>query len=255
MLPDAPVDAIVPTWAVDSTSGKGVPASTSDWDKLIAAYHLPVSAPDHLWLAQEPGGSLADAIGAISLQPLNAPTYANAVAGWTRSAVGTVDSNINQGFATGALGDLDGNSYALLIYVAVTATPAAERSLAGIGASTDHRNIAVTTMPVFKATGVGGVTPASGTVDPSTTVHPLLMVIDATRMTYVVFSDDEKIATVPWTAPTGTGPLLMIGNAGNGGAAPARYLYAAQWSGTHAELADTSVKALLRGLGWTVTGF
>jgi len=50
------------------------------------------------------------------------------------------------------------------------------------------------------------------------------------------------------------GNLLMIGNA-DIGAAPARYLYGALWTGPEADFADLDVKRLLIALGWTVSGY
>jgi hypothetical protein len=251
---DAPPDApIVPTWSVDSKSGKGVPTDTNQWAKLVVAYGLPTAAPDHLWLMQESSGSLGDVVSGATLAVKNNPTYSNAVTGWSRNAVATPDVTNDEGFQSTTLGNLDGTSYALLLYVAIGAAPGVERSVCGIGAGNDHRYVAITPTPRYKATGLGSVVPTTGLANPSTTVHPVLLKVDETHQSYVVYTDIEKLP-VTWVATGGLGPLLVIGSA-SVGSANTQYLYGALWSGAHAELDDAAVKKLLQGLGWTVTGF
>jgi hypothetical protein len=249
-MPDTP---IVPTWAVDGTSKKGVPASASEWSQLIAAYRLTSPSPDHLWLMQEASGSLTDAVGSISLAPLNNPTYAHVVSGWTRLAVGTPDRMADEGFMTSSIGDFDGTSYAFLIYLAVDGPPSSDRALAGIGAASDYRCLAVTSVPTFKATGLGGGASAIGTVDPVGTVHPVLLVVDESHQLYTAYTDTERLA-VTWTPTSGTGALVTIGSAAFG-SADARYLYAALWAGANAEITGTEAKQLLEALGWSVIGW
>jgi hypothetical protein len=248
--PDVEPDMLAVTWAVDSMSKKAVPATAAEWSDFAQAFS--VTTPEHAWLMQETTGSLQDSIGTISLDPQNGPSHRNAVSGWSRLAIGTSDTDADQGFFTTATGNLNGGSYLLLLYVAVLAPPTEERSLAGIGAATDHRYVAVTTAPVFKATG-SGVSPTTGMVNAMATVHPIVLKIDTGQLAYVVYTDQEKLS-VPWRNTVGTGGLLMIGNAITG-AAPARYLYGALWEGAKAQLDDGKVKALLTGLGWTVSGY
>ncbi len=251
---DAPPDGpIVPTWTVDSTSGKGVPASTTDWSKLIVAYNLNVSAPDHVWLMQEASGSLTDSMGSVALAPVHNPTYSNTVSGWTRLAVGTPPLNANEGFATTAIGNLNGTSYAMLLYVAINSPPTMDGELGGVGAGTDYRYVAITTTPSYKATGLGGVTPTTGAINPGSAVHPILLVVDESHQSYVVYTDAEQLS-VAWTGTGGAGGLVAVGCEAFS-AADARYLYGALWSGSHAELATADVKKLLTGLGWSVTGW
>ena len=247
--PDQP-DMFTPTWAVDATSKKGVPANAAEWTQLATATGVPTAVPDHVWLMQDPSGSLQDSIGTVVLTPLAAPTYNNAVAGWSRVAVGTNYTDSNHGFLSTAVGNLNGTSHLLLVYVAVLAPPSTERSVLGIGADLDHRWVAITPAPVYKGTGTG-VTPALGTLNPMATVHPLVVKIDATHSAYVIYTDQEKL-NVTWANTMGRGGLLIIGNA-IVGAVSARYLYTAMWSGPKAELSDADVKKLLVNLGWTVS--
>ena len=255
-LTDAPTDimpdVIVPTWQVDVVSKKGVPAATFEWDGLLKAYGVPTSAPDHLWLMQEASGSLTDSLGGVMLDPLNGPSYRDSILGWSRVAVGTFDSAANQGFLSTGAGYLNGQSYLLLMYVAVVSPPASERSLLGIGGGNDHRYVSLTTAPVFKGTGIG-VTPTSGMVNPMAVGHPIVLKINQQKLEYIVYTDQEKIG-VTWAGTGGAAGLVMVGNAVIGTAA-ARYLYGAMWENTKAELEDADVKKLLQALGWTVNGY
>jgi hypothetical protein len=252
---DAPPDvSIVPTWAVDAISGKGVPASTADWAKLISAYKLGVSAPDDLWLMQESNGNLSDSVGSVDLAPVHNASYSNYVTGWTRVAVGTPALNATEGFDTTAVGDTKGSSYALLVYVAVNTPPSSGTGeLAGIGQGADYRYVAVTSTGSYLATGLGGVTPTPGAVNPGASVHPILLVLDETHQSYVVYTDAEQLS-VAWKAPVGAGPLVAVGCEAYS-AADARYLYGALWGGSRAELAAADVKKLFASLGWNVTGW
>lgn len=248
-----PDDPPMVTWSVDGMSNKGVPAAAFEWTELFNKIGLAKDPPTNLWLMQETSGSLADSIGAVTLAPLNGPTYTNAVSGWSRGAVGTLDTQANHGFQTTATGNLDGTPYLLLIYVVVVATPAApDRSLVGIGAASDHRYVTITPASVYKGTGTG-VTPTTGTVDPLAAAHPIVVKINPAQFSYVVYTDQEKL-TMTWAGTSSQGGLLVIGNAIIG-AASARYLYAALWKGASAEFADLDVKRMLLGLGWNVTGY
>src|SRR5262249_17437499 len=135
-----------------------------------------------------------------------------------------------------------------LLYLSVL-TPQTDRSVCGIGASSDHRYLAITRASVFAADA--GFTAVSGRIDPMTSVHPVLLEIRATAMT--VYTDQEKFA-VTGNPPDSKGGLLEIGSASIG-SAQARYLYAALWQGPKAERADGEVRDLLQSLGWTVSGY
>jgi len=240
------------TWNVDPTSMKGLPESAVKWDELDQAYHLTTSAPDHLWSMQEASGGLIDTIGVATLSPINSPTYDNPIVGWSRHGVGTTSTPVNQGFLNTSIGNLDGTSHTLLLYVAVVAPSVDSRSVAGIGASLDHHYIEVTSMPTFDATGEG-ITPAKGTLNPGTAVHPLVFEIDATHTTYALYTDQEVLSPA-WRAEGAMGSLVMVGNASIGSAS-LRYVYGTMWSGPHAEMSAAQVKAMLQALGWQVSGY
>jgi hypothetical protein len=247
--PDVPVTI---TWEVDATSKIGVPATAQQWRDLMTAAGLQPIAPTNLWLVQETSGALADTIGTIPLVPVNNVSYANTVPGWSRRALGTIDADGDQGFRSNGTGNLDGTSYALLLYASVPTLPAVPRSLAGVGAAQDHRYAAVGAT-MFSARGSVG-SPGVGVAPPGSDVHPLLIEVNmSANPQFAIYTDKEKI-TAPYMAPQGLGNLVMIGAAGFG-SPNARYLYAAMWKGTAAQFSDADAKALLTRLGWTVTGF
>lgn len=247
--PDVPVNV---TWQVDATSKIGVPATAQEWRDLMSAAGITPEAPANLWLMQETSGPLADTVGTIPLVPVNNVSYDNTVAGWTRHALGTIDADGDQGWRSMGTGNLT-TSYTLLVYAAVQTIPAVPRSLAGVGAASDHRYAAVGSGMLFSARSTSG-SPGVGVAAPGTTVHPLLIEINISATPqYAIYTDKEKI-TAPYVAPGGVGNLVMIGAAGFG-SPNARYLYAAMWKGTSAQFSDANAKALLTRLGWTVTGF
>jgi hypothetical protein len=239
-------------WSVDITSRKGAPATAGEWNALSSECHLTAGLPDHLWLMQEASGDLQDSIGAVTLLPLNAPSYANSVVGWSRRGVGTVESAADQGFVTTQLGKLDGQAQLILAYVAVLQRPTVARSLFGIGGTNDHRYVAITPGSMFQASGLT-IPSITGGIDTQSTVHPIVLAHDVTNATYVVYTDQERLVG-SWSAPTGMGPYVVFGSISIG-AAKTRYLYAATWTGPNAVLGDADVKGLLESLGWTVTGY
>lgn len=252
--PDAPPpDMSEPgTWKVDPASGKAVPANTTEWMELIAARGLGVAPPASLWQMQEATGSLADSIGSVTLNPLNLPTYTNVIPGWTRVGVGTRDTTQNNGFLSKGTGNLNGTSYLLLLYVTAFPPVTGDRAIAAIGENGDYRYVGLTTTNRYQANGIG-VTPVTGTADPGTAVHPVLLKINSTMFQHAVYTDQEKIAAT-WVGPSGAGNNFVVGN-GAFGSTSARYLYGALWSGASAEMSDANIKAMLQAMGWTVTGF
>ena len=66
----------------DATSGKYIPQTAAEWTTLLAGSGIP--NPSLLWRCQETSGTLADSIGSFTgTIPSGAPTYANAVPGWS----------------------------------------------------------------------------------------------------------------------------------------------------------------------------
>lgn len=250
--PDVPPDVpIVPiTWTVDGTSAKACPSSASEWSALIAAKNLNIAVPSGLWLAQEGSGSLADSIGPVTLAPYGPPnpTYQQAITGWTRRAVATVDGSIS-GFANSiapALPELSATSMTVLAYFASPTTPASPRSFmyGGFGSTLNYANVGIDQNHHLSLT----VTPSSatGTVDHGTGVFPVVMKLDRTNLVQTLITDRETI-TAPYQARSARG--ITLGGA-NPGSPDARWLYVAAWYGPSAEISNADLTALIRALGW-----
>lgn len=248
------VVAVAPTWDVDATSSKGVPNSSAQWSTVITDNALTNwSAPNSLFLCQEASGDLADSIGSITLTANATPVYAQAVSGWTRTAVGTTDGTANQRFRSTQAGlpDLGTTSMLVLAYVAVTNNPASTRGVMGIGnpAGIERRAAVGTTSSLARA--VAGSTSTSAT-EGGTAVRPIIIKIDRTGSTALYYSNIEKLSP---TFGTPAGKLLDLGATIGASPATNRYLYAAMWSGSAAERSDQDIRDLLEALGWTVTGY
>lgn len=226
----------------DATSGWYVPASSAEWAELLTGTGL--ANPSNLWLCQEASGGLAASIGATVLVAAGAKSYLQAVTGWTRTSTNIADGAASNNFNTTTIHNSSTTSGMLLMYARLTGVPAAERAMAGFGGSTSYRYLAVTTGPRFKAHGLGGQATVTGTVDPGTDVHPIIIKVDRSRSEYRIYTDDETLAPA-WTNPGASNTLLSLGTSIGGGAAPAGYLYAAFFSGAAAELSDEQVATLL----------
>ncbi|HEY0250524.1 MAG TPA: hypothetical protein VGC41_03315, partial [Kofleriaceae bacterium] len=77
--------------------------------------------------------------------------------------------------------------------------------------------------------------------------------IDAQHHSFAVYTDTEALSPT-WQNTVGGAGLVVIGDAALG-ATQATYVYAALWSGTSAEISAGQAKAMLMGLGWSVTGY
>lgn len=235
----------IPGVSRDATSLIYAPASSAEWTAFMSSIGLATGNPSFLWLCQDASGNLADQIGGTALVPANAPTYSNAVPGWTRVAVGTVDATANQKFQStaAALPDLSVTAALLLAYVGFASSPAAIRGVLGMGTTmSDARHDTV--HPRL----VSGANSATGVQTLGTQARPWVNKADVPGGANVLYTDQEKV--VPAVGAL-TGKSIQLGSTG---AVPASafYLYAALFTGAAAQLTDAQVKTLLQGLGWTI---
>lgn len=237
------------TWTIDATSGKGVPADSTEWSDMIVEYGLSLDVPEHLYLCQEAAGNLADTIqGGLSgnspLTKFNSPLYEQAVADWSRKAVRIDDTT--DAFYSLSYGDIDTTSYAVLAYVALTAEPALNRRAINLGSGGTNRMATdVTTAPNYRATIVGDSGYDGTSANPGTTVHPVVMLVNRASSEFTVFTDQDKVTTT-WVAPTGTSAYFSFE-----GCETVQVLYAAVFEGTSAEISSATVRGMLEALGWS----
>lgn len=247
------VTVVNATWEIDATSSKAFPETAQHWTDLFTNYSLTtLSVPDALWLMQETSGTtFADVMGAFPLTITGSPSLAQAVTGWTKKAWVTTDGNSSmRGRTTSAsLPNVTSESMAVLIYVAVTATPATARGLIGFGLATNDVEGRVQTTPAFQARS-GSSTSQGGATNISTTVHPVLLVVNRTAGSVKMYTDSEKLNPTLNTGLNGQG--LDIGATRNAAAPAAKILCGAMWKTAKAEaFTDVTAKSFLQALAWS----
>jgi hypothetical protein len=229
----------VPFVTKDSTSNIVVATSASEW--LAAGYTV-----TSIWDCQEGSGNLADSVGSATLTPgVGAPTYSNAVAGWTRVGVGFADGTASQNFVTTTnVPNLGSTSMAMLIYVNL-GLAGAVRSIFGFSTSVVEARSTATPRSQHDENAVT----TNGTVDPRG-VRAMLLMHDRTNSRAALFTDQEKI--IGTYNGTMTGVNVTLGAKATV-PPPMTIMYAVLLSGSAAELSDAAAKALLQALGWTIS--
>lgn len=231
----------------DATSGKYVPSTAAQFTALG------LSAPVSIHLCQEASGNLADSVGSYTLVPTNAPTYQQAVAGWTRLAVGFTQVS-NQRFGAGAgVGPNPGTTSTLmLVYAAVVGAQGGNREIFGPNITgSNFAKVQVTTTPRLRTNIVtGGLT--TGASDPTATgLQPMLLKVDRTAGAVVLYTGQEKITGV-YNAAIAESTSKGFGSSG-GTSFGGLIAYSAVWSGASAEVSDAAAKSLLQALGWSIS--
>lgn len=230
----------------DSGSNVYAPSNADQWTTTMSQAALTTGNPTSTWLCQEASGNLADSIGSFTLTANATPLYRQAVAGWSRLAVGTDDGAGNEGFMStdAGLPDPATTSYLILAYVALLAVPAANRGVM-IFANVPVIEARYTTTPRYMIVNSTGT---AGTSNPGSAVRPVVIRSNQTADTNLLATDQEKITEL-WSSPAGRRVAL----GGFDAAAPsALYLYAAMFTGAAAELTDAQLKTLLQTLGWSI---
>lgn len=249
--PDAPPDVITVTWAVDSTSGKAVPANTVEWTDFLKAHGLSrIPAPSGLWQLQEPTGVMVDSIGTVVLTPFGAPMFAQPVPGWSRRAM-TVAENSASGVANNTdanLPNLATQSMTALTLVALpSASPAGLRTLMVEGSSSPsafaRADLSASKRLEIRING----TAATGAQDPGAAVAGLMLKLDITHAQQRVITRKETVTLT--NTPLASSRGLYIGGAANP-APDAKWLYLVAWYGVKAEITDADAQALLTALDW-----
>ncbi len=253
----ADVVAVLPAWDVDSGSSKAVPSSTAQWNTMISDNALTISAPNAIVLCQEGSGPLADSGSAgLVLVPSGSPLYGQAIAGWSRLAVGTTDGTSTQRFRSTQtlLPNILTESMLVLAYIQINNNPAAVRGVLGMGLTQVEMRCAVGGGGNGLARVSGGGQTSTSALNNGTGVRPYVLRINRTDSTQRLFDDRQKLAPAFGTG-TQSGELLEFG--ATIGAAPptARLLYMAVWFGASAEMSDAQINAMLTALGWTVSGY
>lgn len=261
----ADVVAVVPTWTVDATSGKGRPQSTAEWQALIDAYSGPsptapligVEPPDAIPNTQITSGNMNDLGTAGITWTANAtPLDEQSVAGWSALAVGTTDATANQRYRSlqTALPDIASERYLKLGYIAVTNNPAGARGVMGMGVAGAVEMRAVTSGGTTAlARIVGGGQTWTSALEMGSGVRPYWLYCDPVGSVQALYDDRQKSAAAWGTAKAGEGSDY---GATIGGSNPAtmRLPYAAEWFNP-TWVTDAKLRWLGIALGWSITGY
>lgn len=228
----------------DATSNIFVPATASEFTS--AGF----TAPNNLWLCQEPSGNLVDTIGGKTLTAAGTPAYQQTIAGWARKAVGATGAAANQTFVNATMADTSVTSVAFLLYALIN-QPVSGGQRCFHGAASGNAFESVAGSKVIRLRN--GANAGNGTLDHTTAVHPILVVHDITHSANVIYSEIEK-KSITFGAAAGVTFQLQVGLAADT-TSNTQVLWMASWNGAAAEFTDTTAKALLQALAWTVTGF
>lgn len=233
----------------DAASQKYVPATAAEWTTFMSAIGLATGNPSFLWLCQEAAGNLAETIsGVASLTAANAPSYQQAVAGWTRLSVSCGDGTA-KGFSSvdASLPDISVTSALLLAYASIDSIPAATHGITGLGAVTTSEARALATNI---ASAHDGANNANGATDVGTgIIRPWALKHNVTGSASALYTDQDKVVPTFGGTATGKKTALMSTLVTT---APTHINYVVEFVGSAAELSDAQVKTLLQGLGWTI---
>lgn len=230
--------------ARDATSGIRCPVNAYQWTTLLGY------TPDHLYLCQEASGNLGDSIGALALTANATPLYAQAVTGWTRTAV-VFNGGASQRFLSTGYPNASTSSILAVLYTGFTGASAASAEVLGYGAASDFSvtAAATTTNRRWRYRENANINEMTGTYT-EPTIYPLAVKHDVTNTVVRLTSDTEKLSPVYGAATSSTNFAL---GAISGTSAAAAIVYAVTFVGAPAEVSDATLKAMLVALGWNVT--
>ena len=235
----------------DATSGKLIPQSPTEWSNLSSNYSLGLGSLLGLWLLQEAAGNPADSSGSgLTLTASGAPSYRQAVTGWSTLSISFADAATGSLASTAAgLPDISTTSALLIAYVRMpAAAPAGTRNIASLGTVAATRT-AIEMLNTGVVRGFTNANTANGAANPLNAVRPIVIQVDRTNNTTVIYTDQEKLT--PTFAAGTTGKAINLGNSTNPDANEG-FLWAALLSGASAEISVGKVRLLLQALGWSV---
>lgn len=236
----------------DATALKYCPATATEWTTTMSTAGITSGNPSFLWLMQDAASPESEVFGTGATLATSgaAGTFASTQAGWSRKGWKQPGDGVSARLlsTSTALPNPTSTSALMLAYIAILATPAAQRqALFAIGgtATTGARVEISTTSSIV---GIDCSNSVSGTANMGTTVHPVVIKYDHTHSVCTIYTDQEHVSP---TYAAGSGQALTIGYVN--ATSPAMWCgYITLFTGAAAELSDAQVKTLLQTLGWTV---
>lgn len=191
---------------------------------------LGLAVPANLYGCQDASGSLVDSIGGQNAGLIGTGmSYQQAVAGYSRLAVASTDA-ANGRFTNAVSPDPATTSCLMAVYCAVTALPAATRTIHGFGVAVPGANQVLTTGVMRTRL----VNTQDGTVDRTGPVRLWLLQYD--RAAGVTRGANDQELRTPAYAATASGQTTGIGGVAGAVCPAAQWLWWAQWFGADAEL-------------------
>lgn len=231
-----------PAVPTDGPNNFRFPETLADFDALGEAQ------PTSLYLCQDASGSLADVAGTYNLSTAGTGhLYQQAVAGYTRLAVGAADA-ASAVWRSVTVPDPATTSFLLAAYILVSNDPAAERITACIG-STTRTNVGAVTSAGAKMRTRSGANVATGTAAINGVVHLVLLQSDVTN-SVVRTANNSELLTPTYAAPAGVQVALGQVSAST---PDVRYLWAAMWTGAAAEKSLAGMRSLHAALTGVAT--
>lgn len=231
----------------DLAAGRGTPASPAEW----AAAGFP--APDYYYLCQEASGALIDTgnLGAgKNLSSAGSTAFQQAIAGWTRKAVGNQGLGTAANFQNATMDNINATSvawFALLQFVAPTTGN--DRLFWGGASANSLQSVSASAVQRLRT----GANAANGALSHVGSVHPHFGVYSLTGSRNTLYSDIEKV-NVTFAASAGSTLELVTGTTDV--TLVNQCLLLAGWRGTNADFwTDTTVKAALQAQAWPVSGY
>jgi hypothetical protein len=236
------------TWEVDPTALVAFPKNGTEYGAFRAANSLAVATPNSLWTFQEASGNILDKIGALNLVAGGTPNYSQAVAGYSRVAVGFDDASSDKAVAASGSGpNPTTTSQTWLYFALMPATPGTTRAFVGINqAFTAARCTALhlTTSGGMRLNVVTNNT--DDATNHSSQVIAVAVKYDRTNSVAALYTNKVKIIGT-YSASVTDGDK-GVGSAA-GGMSGCQILWGCMWSGSAAEISDANMKALLTAHG------
>jgi hypothetical protein len=230
----------------DGPGGVFTPTTLAEWTALSSLYPADVAVPTLCYACQDASGNAVPSIGSVELAPNGTGlSYRNAVAGWSRLALGLTDnaSGGRWGTTDAVLDLAAGDSMYMLAYANVTVA-GGNRRLLSAQADSDGTWIEATGVPRSLA-NTGFV---SGTQNHlGATVHPIFYARDGAGNTSRTYTDLEQVNNTH-SELARTGLMKCIGGSGAAACPTARVLLLAFWKNPSIALGKT----LLQRLGWSL---
>jgi hypothetical protein len=230
------------TYTTDATSGKATPSSAAEWTAFLSSISSALSAPQHLWLMQEPSVAAADSIGSKTLTVSNV-LFGKPIAGWARMAIGGPEALIASSLSNASMVSTGTSSFMVLVYARFDPSPAVLRAMITYG--TPVVQTPALTNKVRLREG-GSLVDSSGAHN--ATVHPFLFAFNVTASTVRLYTDLEKLSV---TYSTSTGSSLTLTTSLVSDITATDFLYGAAWDGVAGEINDAEAKKLITGLGYS----